>query len=385
MNTALELQQERNQVRSDLLAGKKPKRVFIVPSFTMEAVCGLAKVSLIEVHYNNMALKEKALTMVCETFYSDVGPSMSSRFPGIYQQLGAKNWIISSNGTVQHPEIETMHVEEYDEFIATPYKTMVEKFLPRVCTALDTDPVTRSLKLAAAYGAYKNSFNAQYGVAAKLIGQYGYAPGFITNQMIVSPFDFLAGQLRGFRAITIDIRRCPDKVKAAVEAVTPLMIKMAVPTVMRPGLISLIPLHLAPFISMKAFEELYWPTFEKVIVELDKKGIACCLFVEQDWTRYCEYLERLPKSTIMYMEAGDPKRFTETVGKDHIFAGFYDPTITLSRSKEECIDEAKKLLDTCMKSDHFYFTFDKPVIDIKSVDVPKLQAVLEWVRENGKY
>jgi hypothetical protein len=38
-----------------------------------------------------------------------------------------------------------------------------------------------------------------------------------------------------------------------------------------------------------------------------------------------------------------------------------------------------------MKSDHFYFTFDKYVMDIKSIDVPKLQAVLEWVRENGKY
>jgi hypothetical protein len=68
-----------------------------------------------------------------------------------------------------------------------------------------------------------------------------------------------------------------------------------------------------------------------------------------------------------------------------VFGGFYDPTITLSRSKEECIDEAKKLLDICMKSEHFYFTFDKSVIDMKSVDVPKLQAVYEWVYENGKY
>jgi hypothetical protein len=76
---------------------------------------------------------------------------------------------------------------------------------------------------------------------------------------------------------------------------------------------------------------------------------------------------------------------SQNVGKDHVFGGFYDPTITLSRSKEECIDEAKKLLDTCMKSDHFYFTFDKSVIDMKSVNVPKLQAVCEWVYENGKY
>jgi hypothetical protein len=35
-----------------------------------------------------MALEEKVLTKVCETFYFDAAPSMSSRFAGIYQQLG---------------------------------------------------------------------------------------------------------------------------------------------------------------------------------------------------------------------------------------------------------------------------------------------------------
>ncbi|MDR1566452.1 MAG: hypothetical protein LBS48_04110, partial [Treponema sp.] len=349
MSTVEDLLKERIKVRSDLLSGKKPERVFITPNFTMEAACGLAGVNLIEAYYN-MELFEKALTKVAETFYSDVFAARSIRFASIYQQLGAKNWITGSNGTMQHPEIETMHVEDYDEFIAAPYKTLIEKFLPRVCTALNKDPVSNALKLAAAYGSHKNIFAAQNGIAGKVSAQYGFVPGFITSQMIEAPFDFLSDQLRGFKAITMDIRRCPDKVKAAVEVITPLMIKMATPAVMRPGLISFIPLHLGPFINRKAFDELYWPTLERVVVELDKIGIASSLFVEQDWTRYCEYLERLPKSTIMFMESGDPKRFTETVGKDHVFAGFYDPTITLSRSKEECIDEAKKLLDICMKS-----------------------------------
>ncbi|MDR1567007.1 MAG: hypothetical protein LBS48_06980 [Treponema sp.] len=384
MSTALELQQERNEVRSDLLAGKKPKRIFIVPSFTLEAACGLANISLIEAHYD-MGLLEKALAKVCETFYSDVFAVANTRFPPVYQILKARNWITGSNGAMQHPEIEIMYAEDYDEFIAAPYKTMVEKFLSRACSALDTDPVTRSLKLATAYGAYKNIFNAQNGIIGKLATRYGYVPGMATNQLIEAPFDFLADILRGFKGITMDIRRCPDKVKAAVEVITPLMVKMAVPVVMRPGLISHVPLHMAPYINMKAFEELYWPTFEQMIVELDKKGIACLIIAEQDFTRYCEYLARLPKSTIIRVEAGDPKRFTETVGRDHVFGGFYDPTITLTRSKEECIDEAKRLLDVCTKSDHYFFNFDRAIMDTKSIDVSKVQAVLEWVRENGTY
>jgi hypothetical protein len=384
MSTVEELQKERVQIRADLLSGKKPKRVLIFPNFQMEAACGIANIPLHEAHYN-MALTEKSFDKISETFYADAIPVNNLRYPDVYQILGAKNFILGSSGAMQHPEIETMHVEDYDEFIEAPVKTIMEKFLPRVCAALDTDPVNKSLILARALNSYRNVLAGLGGIYGKLTQKYGYGPGLVTNQMIEAPFDFLADQLRGFKAITMDVRRCPAKVKAAVEAITPLMIKMAKPAVMRPGLITFIPLHLAPYINQKAFDELYWPTFEKTIVDLEKIGIACSLFVEQDWTRYCEYLERLPKSTIMYMEDGDPKRFTETVGKDHAFGGFFDPTITLARSKEECIDAAKRLLDTCMKSGHFFFRFDKGVIDIKSVDVSKLQAVLEWVRDNGNY
>jgi hypothetical protein len=384
MSTIEELAKERMQLRTDLLSGKKPKRVFLDPEFTMEGACSYAGIDLRQAYYN-IALTEKAFDKSCADFVADTLFVSNNRFPSVYQILKARNWIAGANGAVQHPEVEIMYAEDYDEFIAAPYKTMLEKFLPRVCTALDKDPVSNALNLAAAYGAYTNINAALLAVYMKLATKYGYAPGFVTNQLFEAPFDYLSDQLRGFKGITLDIRRCPDKVKAAVEVIAPLMIKMAVPSVMRPGLISLVPLHLPPYISMKAFEELYWPTFEKVIVELDKKGIACYIFAEQDFTRYCEYLARLPKSTIVGIENGDPKRFTETVGKDHVFGGFYDPTITLTRSKEACIDEAKKLLDICMKSDHFYFTFNRPVMDIKSVDVPKVQAVLEWIHENGKY
>ena len=384
MSTVEEKFNERMEVRNDLLAGKKPKRVFLNPMFTLETACGHAGVDLMKAHFDK-DLVEKAFDKICADFPSDGLPVLNLRFISTYHMLGAKNWIAGSDGTVQHPEIETMKVEDYDEFIKAPYKTIMEKFLPRVCSALDKDPITNGINLAKAYADFKKMSAMTFGAYGQMFAKYGYAPGFITNQMVEAPFDFLSDQLRGFRPINLDVRRIPDKVKAAVEAITPLMIKMATPPVLGPGLITFIPLHLAPFLNEKAFKELYWPTFEKVVVELDKIGIGCFLFVEQDWTKYFDYLATLPKSTIMWVEGGDPKRFTETVGKDHVFGGFFDPTITLGRTKEGCIDEAKRIMDICMKSGHFYFCFDRGVMDIKSVDVPKLQATLEWVAENGKY
>ena len=384
MSTIAEKQKERLEVRSDYLAGKKPKRVFISAGFSSEAACGLAGINLFKAQYDP-ELMEQALDKACATFPSDTMMGRSLRSVYLCQFLGSKSWVAGSNGTLQHPEFYSMKVEEYDEFIKAPYKTLVEKILPRLHTALDKDPITSGINFMSAFIAWKDYNAKQNAMAARLTEKYGFAPGFTTNQGFVAPFDFLADQLRGFTQVNVDVHRIPDKVKAAVEVITPLMIKRATPKVMRPGLISFIPFHMGSFVSRKAFEELWWPSLEKCVVELDKIGIACCIFVEHDWTKYVSYLERLPKSTIMYMERGDPKAFADTVGKEHVIGGFYDPTISLTRSKQECIDEAKKLLDITMKTGKYYFCFDKSVLDIKSIDVSKVVAVLEWVRENAKY
>jgi hypothetical protein len=163
------------------------------------------------------------------------------------------------------------------------------------------------------------------------------------------------------------------------------MLKRALGGAKIPGKINFIPLHLAPFIKLSDFEKYFWPTLEELVVEMDKAGIACSLFAEEDWTRYAEYLARLPKSSIIWFEYGDYKKLKETVGKNHLIGGFYDPTITLTKSKEDCIDEVKRLIDVCAPGGNYYFTFDKGVLDIKSVNVPKLQAVLEWVATNTNY
>jgi uroporphyrinogen-III decarboxylase len=79
------------------------------------------------------------------------------------------------------------------------------------------------------------------------------------------------------------------------------------------------------------------------------------------------------------------KLIKEKMGDRHIIGGFFDPTITLTRSLDECLDEVKRLLETGMPGGRFYFAFNKHVIDINSVDVKKLQAVCEYVHENSNY
>lgn len=380
------LQLERAQIYRNLLDGQIPKRPLVTPYFTIEAACGLAGIDLQKAHYEP-DLMQKAYAAVCDTFYSDTYPIDNRRLPAVYQMLGAKNWAMSSSGAMQHPEVEIMNAtdEDYEALIADAYKALVERFLPRICTELDVEGDRRTHVFAKCYAEYQRESAAQNAIVERLITEHQYIGGMVTGALTEAPFDFLSDQLRGFKGITMDMRRRAASIEQAVQAIMPLIIAVGSPAHFPKGTVNSMPLHMAPYMNEKQFERLYWPTFEKTIVELDKKGYGTYVIAEQDFTRYTPWLEQLPRTTIFNVEEGDPKHFKSTVGKTHVIGGFFDPTITLVRSREQCLDEAKRIVDICAPGGKFYFAFNKFVMDIKSVDVSKLATVLDWVSANTDY
>lgn len=377
------LQAERQQLRDDFLLRHAPRRVPVYPTFSLELACGLAGISLRDANSDD-GLAEKAYDTLCATFYADALPFIGARLPAVYEALGAKNWVMASGGSIQHPEIETMRPEDYDDFIAAPWQTVYERFLPRVCTKITGD-AAGSKALTEALQIYNDRRAYQKGIFDRLRDAYGFGEGLANCPRTEAPFDFLADQLRGFKGVTMDLRRAPEKVEAAVRAILPLMVRCARPPALREGLYAHIPLHMAPYMNAKQFERFFWPTLEKLVVTLDAIGIGCILFAEQDWTRYTGYLERLPPSSCIQLENGDPAHFAATVGQSHSFGGGWDPTISLVRSRQECLDDAKRFVDAGMACGKFYFGFDRNVMDIRTIDVGKVQAVLEWVRDYAIY
>ncbi|MDR0518935.1 MAG: uroporphyrinogen decarboxylase [Clostridiales Family XIII bacterium] len=384
MNSNNSIFEERKKTRDDLVSLKKPKRVPVFSIFTLEAACGLAEVSVMEAHYD-LSVAEKAYDRICETFYSDSLPVLNLRYPPVYDALGSRNWVLGSNGSMQHSEVELMHTDEYDEFIAGPMKMIMEVFLPRACSELDKDSARAGIALAKAFAEYKSQVRNHAEIYGRLAEKHSYADGIITGPLTVAPFDFIADQLRGIKGIMGDIYRAPEKLLEAVNAVTPHMLKLAVPRGVAERIQCFIPLHLAPLINPAQFDRLYWPSLKRLVESADALGVGSTIFLEQDCTRYIESFDSLPDSMIAWIDDGDRESFAAGLGRNHVFGGFFDPTITLARSKEECIDEAKRLLDTCMDSGHFFFSFNRNVMDIKSIDIAKLAAVLEWVRNNAYY
>ena len=295
---------------------------------------------------------------------------------------------MSSSGFIQHPETVGLEVEDYDYLIEKPYDCLLERVIPRQYKALNLDdPVSMALALTKSYMGYSGDNQELAPIFGKLIEKYGYYPGPPpgSSGFTATPFDFLADQLRGFRNISMDIRRMPGKVLEACEALYPIVFKKGLPA--NPsnyGAVAM-PLHMPTYMREKDFEKLYWPTFKRMLDEYASLGIHCSIFCEDNWMRYLDYLYELPTDTIIMFEYGDPKLIKEKLGKKHIIVGMYPLVMLRTHTKEECVDYCKRMLDVLAPGGKYRFFLDKGPVSINDINMENYIAVAETVRDYGVY
>ena len=377
------LAKERLEIYTDLYRGNVPSRVPVSNPLTLEAMFQYAKVSTAEVYWD-MTKAEDVFDKVCTDFMADSIPGGTRRYPSFYQLLGYKAFIMSSTGHLQHPEVIGMEVEDYDYLISSPFDCMVERVLPRLCTELNTTPELGAFALAKAFRAWSDEMATVAGVFAKTREKHGFP--FIPRGQSLAPFDCIADFLRGFTGVAKDLRRFPEKIGAACEAVTPLMIKRGqLPVQGDPG-VTMIPLHMAPFLRTKDAELYFFPTLMKVCHALDEMGINVELSLQVKYDRFIDYLQDLPANTTLIPEQSDDyQNFKDKLGKKFIITGLYPVALLATGTKQQSIDKAKEMLDIFAPGGGYIFGFDKALMDLTGNTVENLSAVLEYVYANGRY
>lgn len=382
-----ELQQERISIFHDVHDNKIPKRVPVNISLTFEVIAQFGNLDLEKVQWNSELIYDAADNM-CRTVYSDVCLFIGSfRYPSYYQVLKSQSFVMASNGFIQHPEVMGMYSEDYDYLIENPYECIIERILPRQYKAIDWNaPINSALNLMKGFLAYINEFAKANWVMQNLIQKYGYYPRNPMNYGFTeTPFDFLADQLRGFKGISKDIRKIPDKIEKACDALYPLVFAKGMPKVVSQYGYVFIPLHMPAFMREKDFEKLYWPTFKRMVEEYASLGIRCNLFCEHDWIRYLDHLYELPANSVLMFEYGDPKIIKQKLGKKHIITGLY-PLINLkTKSPEQCADEARKYIDILAPGGKYIFGFDKSPLLLNDFNIESLRAVAKTIRDYGVY
>lgn len=377
------LSQERNQLFVDLDEGRIPKRV---PNASMVDAGYCIQYAGLDLKKTQWDINQlvNALDRVAGDFKCDISPGTANRFANIYSILGAKNFIMGSDGFIQHPEVVGMLTDDYDEFIKDPLKCIHDRIFPRVYSNLDTNAVMKSRTYAKAQKAFFDTM-MQLGIgAAQTNAKYGLTDGLIASQC-EAPFDLIADQFRSFSGISGDIRRRPQQVIDACEAVTPMMIKSG--STPRNSIRSkcFIPLHMAPYMREKDFEKFYWPSFKKTVEGLWENGVGVLIFVEHDWTRFIDYLQDLPERTVMMFEYGDPKSIKNKLGSKHILSGFYPINTLANGNKQECIDKAKELVDILAPGGNYIFGYEKLPLVLADAKPENVIAVNEFVAEYAVY
>lgn len=378
---------EKAQIFKDVYDGIIPKRVPISVSLEFEVAAQFGNLNLSNMQWNP-GIVRSSVEKICQTVFSDVCPvNTSIRLPGMYQFLGSQSYVLSSDGFVQHPEVVGMLEEDYEYLIESPYDCIIERVIPRQFKELgNKNPMMTALSLSMGMKKNERDMTASFDIMGEMIQKYGYfSPPPNSSSMTEAPFDYLSDQLRSFSGISKDVRRHRNEIMESCEALYDFAYRKGLPANPSKYGRVFLPLHMPPFMRTKDFEDLWWPTFKKLIHHYAAQGIHCTIFCEQDWSRYIDYLQELPTNTVIWFEYGDPKIIKEKLGNKFILTGFYPLTSLKTKSKSECLDLAKEYIDILAPGGKYIFGFDKIPVVLSDVNMDTLCSLTEFVRDYAVY
>lgn len=353
------------------------------------------------IKYSNYTYEEiyyeidKGVKMACDVLpdldFDIFGGGPTMWWPPMFDAMGSKLYKfpgigLDENTTFQYVEAEYMKPEEYDEFIADPTGWIVTKYLPRISAEFENPGSYRAtvalIKSAAAYTMFGNMMAEAWGKWTRERGLVTTGTGFTK-----APFDTLGDTLRGMRGILLDIRRCPDKVLAACDALVPHNIAYAMIGAGGDTTFPcMAPLHRGayPFLSVEHWEKFYWPSLKAVIEGLWAQGKRTYFFAEGNWTPYLEKIAELPeKSIIFVVDTTDPKKAKEILGGKFCLWGGIPNTLLTYGTPEQVKDCVKRTIDE-LGADGGYVLAPGGVV-MGDAKRENLIAMVEAGREYGVY
>ena len=408
---------ERHEKEPDIVAKEKSERFLKtvelkIPDrvLLMLFTCGhvFAKwFKLSEVYFNYSRLRE-AIVKFVTTFPSDVfitapaaeGFSMAVAFGDVPQIAPVVRFIsgpmhdvlkdkwtkwpgreLPEHAPFQFIGGEFMKPEEYGKLIENPIEFMHSTILPRACENLSKPGSAQYAHTIAKLTLEAiNYLNALTEINNTLL-KHGFPPLAVT--FAYAPLDFIGDFLRHPTGAMLDIRRYPDEVKQATEALTKPILQVAF--ILKPAgaKYAFIPLHLNEMLSPKLYNEFYWPYLKRVIVELYNNGIKSFVLFEGDHTPHLDTILELPKGWgIGVFERADIRKVWEKLKGHTCVAGGITPGQLTGWSPEKIEEYVKKLIEDLAPEGGFILAPGVAEIDPAIPDA-NLKALINAVLKYG--
>jgi hypothetical protein len=351
-----------------------------------------------------------------QKFQWDMTPSVGLRSGPVMELLGLKQYRwpgydLPDDYMFQFVEAEYMGADEYDDLLANPEGFTIRRLMPRLSRLLeplaDLPPshwmssgpallttlaslagnpgIVSILETLQRVGAEMNKYAAVRTRFVQEMKNEGFP--MMAASSCHAPYDWITDYLRGMRGIMLDMFRCPDKLLAAIDLFTPMLIEQATQASKKTGNPRVfMPLHRGAggFMSNQQYAKFYWPGLRKVLLALIDAGLTPMPFFEGDYTDRLEFLAELPRGKVLgNFQTVDLKKFKETLGDIMCFRGNVPASLFVTGTPQEVKDYVKMLIDTLAASGGLIIDGGSGIpYESKTENV---EALTEAVFEYGSY
>lgn len=306
--------------------------------------------------------------------------------------LGNQNYVFGQDDTaIAHAQTHDcpMAEDEYDEFIKDPMYFWSEVLLKRRLPALNQDQNKSYEALKSALNAYRPTFEMNE-LISKEYKQLGIPILSVTGPRYSVPLDTLFDRVRGMKNTLIDLRRRPDKVKAACDKIFQKdMAAMKQKPSDYEGKQGLFcgntVYHSACFLNMAQFDEYFMSYLIKGFKPFFDVGVHVFIKGEGKFLHTLNRYRQLPKgSMVIMLEEDDPFDVYKEIGDWATIATGIKADLLKYASKEQCIAYVKKCYDTFAPGGGFVFLQDRPLLGANDAKIENVMAVYEFANEYGK-
>ena len=322
-----------------------------------------------------------------------------------YRQLEWPGHGTGPNATFQYIDKEYMTAEEYDAYLFDPTGFYLKTYLPRVA---GTFGVFERFPLLSTGYAWK-TIHSVYAFADKeLIGGFErlFAAGKEVAEIIdrtvafvgemkdegfpiahggrcTAPFDRFADYLRGSKGAMLDMYRNKDKLLAAMDKATVLLLSDVADSAKAfDSPYIFIPLHwgLDGFMSPDQFNTFYWPQLRRIVHALIDMDLVPCVFWEGDCTSRLEIIGDIPPGKAIYwFERTDLVRAKEVLGDVVCLRGNVPASILVTGTADDVDAYCRDLIRKVGKGGGFILDGAIGVADEAKVE--NVVAMAESVRK----
>ncbi len=411
-NDAQQKYEQREMRLIDAIALREPDRVPIVPLFAFFN-CYYSGIS------PRMAYEqpEKALEAWRKTIYDfqpDATYSVNFTIYAMDEVLSgldfkAMKWPghgVRDDQSFQFVEAEYMLEDEYDLLFNNPGDFFLRKLLPRlsgnlkglaklppletaalgyvwpsVLPAFSDPDITLALETLLETSRKQAQWAKTFSAFAQELKDAGFPS--IKEQTVLAPYDLVADNLRGTAGAAMDLLLQPEKLNRAVEQLAPFMSQAGVNGARAKGNPRVfIPLHKGTdnFMSLKQFRQYYWPTLQKLILDLVENGCTPYMLIEGLYNTRLDIIKDVPRGKCIYhFEGTDIFEAKKKLGDTVCIMGNMPNSLLATGSVEQVRQHTKKLIDACGDGGGYIMS------GAALIDHARPENVMAWIETTKAY